>query len=97
MALAQHILSLLLKCWMEEEKLIESEQQDGGAEMVAIRWCRPNSVFDGVVQFVSKSVVKSVDEEGNAVVLWPRKGREAEVWRGTVEPSKSKHYTDTYM
>ena len=83
---------------MKEEtkkKLKESEKQDGGSEMVAIRWCRPNSVFDGVVQFISKSLVKSVDEEGNAVVLWPRKGWEPDVWRGTVKPSslsKSKHY-----
>ena len=88
-----------IKCTeMEEEikrKPKESEKKDGGSEMVAIRWCRPNSVFNGVVQFVSKSLVKNVDEEGNAIVLWPRKGREPDIWKGMVEqssPSESKHY-----
>ena len=63
----------------EEEKECEKKDADSGSEMVAIRWCRPNSVYDGVVQFVSRSLVKSIDEEGNVTVLWPRKGHEPDV------------------
>lgn len=58
-----------------------------------------HSVYDGVVQFVSRSLVKSIDKEGNVTVLWPCKGHEPDVWPGTLETasssqSKSKH---TYM
>ena len=67
----------------------EGEMREGKPDMVAIRWCQPNSVYDGVVQFVSKSLVKSIDGDGNATVLWPRKGHEPDVWTGTVEPTKA--------
>ena len=32
-----------------------------------------------------QSLVKSVDEEGNAIVLWPRKGQKPDIWKGTVK------------
>ena len=53
--------------------------------MIAIKWKRPNSIYDGVVQYVSKSLVKSIDSMGNATVLWPRKGREPDTWIGEVQ------------
>ena len=55
-----------------------------------------NSIYNGVVQFVSKSLVKSVDDEGNVTVLWPRKGREPDVWMGTWEPASSSQPKSTY-
>lgn len=78
---------------------LKKKDAESGSEMAAIRWCRPNSVYDGVLQFVSKSIVKSIDWEGKVTVLWARKGREPDVWEGTLETaassqSKSKH---TYM
>ena len=51
-------------------------------DMVAVKWARPNSVYDGVVQYISPSLIVKEEEEGNVVVHWPRKGREPAVWRG---------------
>ena len=62
-----------------EEETKKKLKQDSGSEMVAIRWCRPNSVYDKVVQFISKSLVKKMGEEGNASVLWPHKGHESDI------------------
>ena len=41
-------------------KLASTMEED----MVSVRWTRPGSVFDGVVQYVSKLVIKEIDAEG---------------------------------
>ena len=65
-------------------KLASTMEED----MVSVRWTRPGSVFDGVVQYVSKLVIKEIDAEGNVTVYWPQKGKQAEVWKGALESPK---------
>ena len=69
------------------------KKRECGPDMVAIRWIRKHSVYDGVVQFVSRSLKKEIDDHGRATVLWPRKGREPDTRIGTLEddsPSQPK-------
>ena len=65
------------------------KKRECGPDMVAIRWIRKNSVYDGVVQFVNRSLIKEVDGHGKATVLWPRKGREPDTWTGILEDDSS--------
>lgn len=58
--------------------------------MVAVRWARKNSTYDGVVQYVHFSLIKEIDQHGNVVVLWPRKGKKSEIWKGRLEPADLK-------
>lgn len=52
-------------------------------DMLPVRWNRPNSVHDGVIQYISSTLVKEADDQGNIEVLWPRKGRKPELWKGS--------------
>ena len=82
--------TVLAMCSLAVTEMEEGEKQKSGSHTVAIKWCRPNSVHYGVVQLVSKSLVKSMADEGNVTVLWPCKGCESNVWMGTLELASSK-------
>ena len=61
------------------------KKRECGPDMVAYRWIRKKGVYDGVVQFINRSLIKEIDCHGRATVLRPRKGREPNIWTGTLE------------
>ena len=59
------------------------------SEMIAVCWDRSNSVYHGVVHSVSRSLAVS-QEDNRVIVHWPRKGKEPEVWHGTIVEQSGK-------
>ena len=54
---------------------------------VAVTWDRPGSRYHGVTHLVSSELV-TVEEGRKVVVMWPRKGKPAEHWEGTVSEAE---------
>ena len=73
--------------WAAVQKMEAQELE----EMVGVTWNRPNGVYHGVVQYISSSLVKEVDKEGNVKIHWPRKGNKSEIWKGQLAAGSKAH------